>query len=417
MTRTERQEQCRVAWIKNKCCGTIIAPTGVGKTRIALNCIRSVLNKYPSFRVIIIVPTTTLQEQWTTQIDKWGLSLNVEILVINSAIKRESYCDLLVIDEAHRAAADTFQQIFQKVHYRLILCLTATLNRIDGKEKIIKAYCPVVDEITLMEATSNNWISTYKEYLVLLKADNIEEYNNSNRLFNEAFAFFDYDFDRCMKMLGSDGWKYRNAYRDLICPKGTPEERTKTLASINYYSANFNRAMRDRKSFINKHPKKIEIARKIIQHYNDRKIITFSNNVKMADTIGIGEVYKGSLSKKVAANMISEFNTSKTGVLNTVQKANEGLDVKGLSVAIILGLDSSEIKSSQRRGRVIRFEEGKTASIFNLILDDTVEVTWFKNSHKSANYITIDEEGLEQVLLGNEPKPYRKKLKEMVFRF
>lgn len=417
MTRTERQEQCRVSWIKNKCCGTIIAPTGVGKTRIALNCINSVIKKYPSFRVIIVVPTTTLQEQWTTQIDEWGLSLNVEILVINSAIKRESYCDLLVIDEAHRAAADTFQQIFQKIHYRLILCLTATLNRIDGKEKIIKAYCPVVDEITLMEATSNNWISTYKEYLVLLKADNIEEYNDSNRLFNEAFAFFNYDFDLCMKMLGSNGWKLRNSYRDMLCPKGTPEERTKTLASINYYSANFNRAMRDRKSFINKHPKKIEIARKIIQHYNDRKIITFSNSVKMADSIGIGNTYKGSLSKKVAANMISKFNTSKTGVLNTVQKANEGLDVKGLSVAIILGLDSSEIKSSQRRGRVIRFEEGKTASIFNLILDDTVEVTWFKNSHKSANYITIDEEGLEQVLLGNEPKPYRKKLKEMVFRF
>jgi superfamily II DNA or RNA helicase len=417
MTRTERQEQCRVSWIKNKCCGTIIAPTGVGKTRIALNCIRSVLNKYPSFRVIIVVPTTTLQEQWTTQIDEWGLSLNVEILVINSAIKRESYCDLLVIDEAHRAAADTFQQIFQKVHYRLILCLTATLNRIDGKEKIIKAYCPVVDEITLMEATSNNWISTYKEYLVLLKVDDIDKYNNSNRLFNEAFAFFDYNFDLCMKMLGPEGWKHRNAYRDLICPKGTPEERTKSLASINYYSANFNRAMRDRKSFIDKHPKKIEIARKIIQHYNDKKIITFSNNVKMADSIGIGKVYKGSLGKKVAANMISEFNASKTGVLNTIQKANEGLDVKGLSVAIILGLDSSEIKSSQRRGRVIRFEEGKTASIFNLILDDTVEVTWFKNSHKSANYITIDEEGLEQILLGNEPKPYRKKLKEMVFRF
>lgn len=417
MTRTERQEQCRVSWIKNKCCGTIIAPTGVGKTRIALNCINSVLKKYPSFRVIIVVPTTTLQEQWTTQIDEWGLSLNVEILVINSAIKRESYCDLLVIDEAHRAAADTFQQIFQKIHYRLILCLTATLNRIDGKEKIIKAYCPVVDEITLLEATSNNWISTYKEYLVLLKVDNIEEYNNSNRLFNEAFAFFNYDFNFCMKLLGSDGWKLRNAYRDMLCPKGTPEERTKLLASINYYSANFNRAMRDRKSFINKHPKKIEIARKIIQHYNDRKIITFSNSVKMADSIGIGNTYKGSLSKKVAVNMITEFNTSKTGVLNTVQKANEGLDVKGLSVAIILGLDSSEIKSSQRRGRVIRFEEGKTASIFNLILDDTVEVTWFKNSHKSANYITIDEEGLEQVLLGNEPKPYRKKLKEMVFRF
>ena len=30
MTRDERQEQCRVRWIKNKCRGTIVASTGFG---------------------------------------------------------------------------------------------------------------------------------------------------------------------------------------------------------------------------------------------------------------------------------------------------------------------------------------------------------------------------------------------------
>lgn len=37
----------------------------------------------------------------------------------------------------------------------MILGLTATLERLDGKEIIIKKYAPVCDTITLNEATQN----------------------------------------------------------------------------------------------------------------------------------------------------------------------------------------------------------------------------------------------------------------------
>ena len=32
MTRDERQELARVKWIKNRCIGTLVQPTGCGKT-------------------------------------------------------------------------------------------------------------------------------------------------------------------------------------------------------------------------------------------------------------------------------------------------------------------------------------------------------------------------------------------------
>ena len=67
-------------------------------------------------------------------------------------------------------------------------------------------------------------------------------------------------------------------------------------------------------------------------------------------------------------------------------------DIKGLSVAIILGLDSSETKSIQRRGRTIRKEGDKVAEIFNIVIDQTIETKWFANSHKTSSFITIDEE-------------------------
>lgn len=92
-------------------------------------------------------------------------------------------------------------------------------------------------------------------------------------------------------------------------------------------------------------------------------------------------------------------------------------DIKGLSVAIILGLDSSETKSIQRRGRTIRKEGDKVAEIFNIVIDQTIETKWFANSHKTSSFITIDEEGLNDVLLGREPKPYVKRIKDFTFRY
>lgn len=91
--------------------------------------------------------------------------------------------------------------------------------------------------------------------------------------------------------------------------------------------------------------------------------------------------------------------------------------MKGLSVAIILGLDSSETKATQKRGRVIRKENDKVAEIFNIVINDSVELKWFNNSHAHQSYITIDEDGLNDVLQGKEPKPYVKKLKDFTFRY
>lgn len=67
--------------------------------------------------------------------------------------------------------------------------------------------------------------------------------------------------------------------------------------------------------------------------------------------------------------------------------------------------------------RCIRFEKDKTAEIFNLVINQTVELEWFRNGHPNNDYITIDEQGLEDVLAGREPKPYVKHIKDFTFRY
>lgn len=416
-SRDERQEECRVKWIKNKCRGIVVAPTGVGKTRIALNCIKTILSRYPLFTVIVIVPTITLQKQWIDEVDKLGYSLNVKVLVINSAVKKDYKCDLLVIDEIHKVATPSFISIFEKIKYRIVLGLTATLHRLDGKEVLIEKYCPVIDTITESEALQNYWISQYKEYLVLLDVPDIENYLELNNQFYQHFEFFNYDFGILRNLLGPKGYLNRIKLRDIMYKGSDKQMKSDTLKNITLHAMEATRLLQARKSFINYHPLKLEVARDIINARNNSKIITFSNNIKMAESIGIGSVYSRKTSKKRGEKIIEDFNSNMFGILNTVQKANEGLDIYGLSVAIILGLDSSEIKAIQRRGRVIRFEPNKQAEIFNLVLNDTVEVNWFMNSHKNSDFTTIDLNGLKQVLEHKEPDKYVKKIKNFMFRF
>ena len=103
--------------------------------------------------------------------------------------------------------------------------------------------------------------------------------------------------------------------------------------------------------------------------------------------------------KKENKQTVEAFNNASCGFLHTSKAADQGLDCKGVNLEIILHTDSSKTRKTQRIGRAIRFEEGKTSEIFTLVLRGTQEVNWFNNSNTSR-VITINEEQLERVLNG-----------------
>lgn len=417
LTRDERQEESLKAWLRNKGKGCIEGCTGYGKTRIGLNAIERVRTKYPNLSVLIVVPTDVLKQQWITLIDKRGLGFNCQVVIINTASKRQEQCDLLILDEIHKFAADQFSQVFKTVKYKLILGLTATIERLDGKHELIKKYCPVVDTVTIEVAKINGWVSDFTEYQVIITAEDVDNYRQYNKEFIQHFEFFNFNFNLAMSMIGSVGLKNRLNYRDTLCPNGTKDEKSKILKEIIYHSMGFMHALQNRKKFIHNHPQKIEIAREIIKHRSDKKIITFSANTKMAEAIGIGYVYTGKEGKKKNRITIDEFMQLEKGVINSCKLAIEGFDCPGLSVGIVLGVDSSATKAIQSTGRVVRKEGSKYSEMFTLVLENTVEEEWFRKSHPKGDYVTIDVENLIKMLKGEPWSPYRKKLQNYTYRF
>lgn len=388
LSRTDRQKLGIRKWIEAGCKGTWCYSTGFGKTRSAVMAIMKVIKHKSDARILISVPTEVLQKQWMNDyIIKYNLVNNCEVRVINTIIKTDWDVDLLVIDEIHLSPTSTFGAIFDCVSYNMILGLTATLERLDGKEEYVKKFAPVVDEVTIDESVTNGWLSIYKEYLVLLDVD-LTEYQDLNQKFIQFFSQMNYDFALAMKL--STNVIERNKYAKKM---GIP---AKSMAAV---CMGWMNALQKRKKFVQNHPHKLEIARKILDARTDKKCITFCATIKDAEQLSKkGEfVLHSKQSKKSNEESVNKFNQALTGVLHSSKAANQGLDIKGLSVEIILSTDSSKITKTQRVGRAIRFEPGKVAEIFTLVIKGTVDEKWFANS-LSSNCIVINEQQLDKVL-------------------
>ena len=376
-----------------------------GKTRTGLLAIELLLKKKTDAKVLISVPTEVLKEQWMEELIKRDLLSNCRVMVINSIIKGEWDVDLLVIDEVHTTVSEHMRRIFDCVTYNMILCLTGTLERLDGKEILLQQYAPVCDTITMKEALANGWVSPVREYVVMLDVD-LTEYNKLNQAFIGYFSQMNYDFNLSMSCVQNAVTRNKVAKQLGLKPK--------ELAGIAF---GWMQALKGRKAFVQSHPKKIEVARKILEARKDKKCVTFSATIKDAEKIGIGYVLHSKQSKKLNKEILEKFNADTSGVLNSSKAVDVGVDVKGLSVGIILSTDSSKIRKGQRNGRICRFEEGKTAELFTLVIRGTQEWNWFQNS-ATTNYTVINESQLDKVLAGEiiETRE-RENVEDKKFRF
>lgn len=415
LSRTERQEQGVQRWVDNKLCGTLNWATGVGKTRGGLMAISRFLKKNPTKSVIIVVPSEPIQRQWNQELIDWNLFQQCSVKTMSDvSVNKYSYT-LLVIDEIHKVGAPTLLNIFKNVQYTVILGLTATFERLDGKDEIISKKCPIVDTISVEEAIENKWLSDYREYEVLIEPEDIDVYKEANKEFYEHFSYFNYDFNLAMEC--ATDWKRRSELAKERCREDQSEDFKTVNKQILVHAMGFSRTLQARKKYIYNHPKKIELTNLILENRQDKKCITFSATVAMAEKIKYGAVYSGKDSVKKGRMNLQEFVQQDGGVLNTVMKLNEGFNCPDISVSVILGLNSSSTTKKQRVGRVIRQKEGKVAEVFTLVLKGTVEEEWFRKSTSTGRYIPISEENLIDVLQGRPFNPKKKKQTKMMFRF
>jgi DNA repair protein RadD len=123
----------------------IVAPTGAGKTTIAAAMVDRVLER--GRRALFVAHRKELIDQASARLDSIGVDHGVimaghrrhrpdepmQVASVQTLVRREAPdADVVIIDEAHRAAAKSYRQILKHYPEAIVIGLTATPYRADG---------------------------------------------------------------------------------------------------------------------------------------------------------------------------------------------------------------------------------------------------------------------------------------------
>lgn len=377
------QEDAIKSW-KNNMTGIAKVVTGGGKTVFAGMCINKFLSSGHE-RIVIIVPTTALRDQWySIMCDSWKLpskhiATNREeaesenwrylVLVVNTA--RELIPELnienslLIVDECHRVASPVNRNALQG-NWGATLGLSATPERqYDDyfQTVLIPNLGPIIVNYDYVQAYNDGVISPFKltNHLVEFTEEEAEKYAKLTTRINREVG-----------ILKSQGLRTSDKLERLLILRAAVSKNA---------------------------VRRLPVAISLIQNVLPRKTILFHESIDHIEAISIVlkdlgidcRTYHSRLSEKRARESLSLFVNNSVDVLLTCRALDEGFDLPDIEVGIIASMTKSPRQRIQRLGRVLRKREEKIAEIKTIHtiheeemlrdeasnLSDTTSIRWF----------------------------------------
>jgi superfamily II DNA or RNA helicase len=358
-------------WEISNCRGMIEVVTGGGKTRFALAATyKWLVSNSPDAAVVIIVPTTALQDQWYVNLtsdlgvspsdiciwpERKDKAKTFHVMVINTARNHmneivNAHKTLLVIaDECHRYASEENAKAL-KVKTTASLGLTATAEREfdDGLERIlIPNLGPIIYNYTLAQARHDGVISRFSISNVKVHFSDDEQSK----------------YDKATKSLG-------------IALSQGDDERAKQIAM--------------RRSSISKNAiSRVTMTIALMEKLRGKKVIIFHEDISIANLIASllkdkhhrVAAFHSKIAKDMRRDNLRMFKVGQLDVLVCCRALDEGIDVPEAECAILVASTSSHRQRVQRLGRVLRTHEDKDlAEIYTVYVTEQEEARLLKET-------------------------------------
>ena len=356
----EWQKAALKLWLENDFRGIVEVATAGGKTFFALQCIKEWLENNPESKILIIVPTTALQDQWHISLtedlnilseeicmwpEKYTSKSKFHIMVVNTArtkakmIKSLSESVFLIADECHRYAS-TENSAAMAIGANATLGLTATAEREfdDGlNEVLVPNLGKIIYEYTIANARKDGVVSEFEinNVKVPFRASEEMEYRKLTKRIAQAFNVNDQE--KVMRL---------SRLRARVSTGAT----SRIPASIVIAEQNKN-------SRILIFHEEIENAQKIFEILKKR-----GHSVAL---------YHSQIGGDARRESLKQFRKGIVRIIVCCRALDEGVDVPESEVAIIAASTSSSRQRIQRIGRVIRVHDSKEkAKIYTVYITD-----------------------------------------------
>jgi len=365
------QQAALEAWRSHNRQGTVILPTGSGKTFLGLQAIADA-----GVSALVVTPTIDLMNQWhATLTNAFGDQLTEKVGVLgggsheitavtvttyDSAYRYiDEYGDrfgLLITDETHHLAAETYLQIPEMTIAPYRLGLTATYERADGREELLEDRMgPVVYEEAVDEL-AGEFLSEY------------ETIQMSVELTNEEWTKYDEEYQRYRDYVDNhdfDLWKEQGYAEFLKRTSYDPQGRRALIAK--------QRAERIARTA----SKKLDTLDNLLKRHHDDRVIVFTANNDFAYDISrefILPCITHQTDTDERTEILERFRSGEYSMLATSQVLDEGIDVPAANVGIILSGSASKRQYAQRLGRILRpTDDRQPARLYEIITTDTME--------------------------------------------
>jgi superfamily II DNA or RNA helicase len=344
--------------------------------------------RYPDKTINVVVPTTILRDSWLGYKGHIHLNKlqNVNVYIVNTYVKSNHECALLICDELHHYASEssqTFKTVIARTKFNWFVGLSATL---DKHHKIFLEQYGIKQAglITSGEAMEKGWISPYKILCVPVDLNDVdrERYDKMHKEFNKHFATFNFDFNLAMKCVVDSNTRIELAEK-LSWDKGR----------IDAAVFNWNRNMRLRKQFLYHIEAKIDAAIEITRHLKLNTIL-FGQSIEGADKIAdsLGDCcveYHSDMTKTQAKLNLKKLKDGRTKVtaISSAKGLEEGFDLPNLSLGITWSRTSKQLRANQVLGRICRHVENKTAYMIELYVPSTQDEKWMNASLKGQKNV------------------------------
>ena len=360
------QSEAVELWRKNERCGTVILPTGAGKTHVATMAI-----ELCGRQTLVVVPTIDLMNQWY---DLLISTFNAEIGLIGGgfyeigAITVTTYASafrhmerignqfgLVIFDEAHHLPGEGYKYAAEFCLAPFRLGLTATPERADSGEDLLEALIGKIIYRREAQEFAGEFLADYvvERLTVDLSPDERGTYEREQQIYRQFLR------DNRISFSGIDGWK-------MFVMQSARSERGRRAM----------KAYRESKKIALGTDAKMRVLRDLlIRHKHDKVLIFTAENAavyRISQDFLIPAITHET-NVKERRQWLEAFNNGDVLALATSKVLNEGVNVPDASVAIILSGSGSSREHIQRLGRILRKHGDKQAILYEVVTRDTTE--------------------------------------------
>jgi superfamily II DNA or RNA helicase len=345
--------------------GSIVMPTGTGKTEVALSIMAQT-----AISTLVVAPVRDLMYQWHRRILA-GLGYDagiigdtvhrvraVSVTTYDSAcIHMETFGDrfgLVVFDECHHLPGEVRRDAARMSAAPMRVGLTATLERSDGRHADLEQLIgPVVYDMPI-SAVRGRTLADYEVIRIPVHLSD-EEQARYDRLSREVRGYM---ADR-RKTDPHFNWE------DLCAETGrTPEARRALKA---YFAK---KAIEDRAE------EKLRVLEDLFRLHNGEPCIVFAGSNAMARDVSRRFLIPCLLhhcGKKERLDILQGLEQGVYPALVANQVLDEGVDLPEVKLAIVIGGTSSSRQAKQRLGRILRKSGNARAVLYEIVCADTKE--------------------------------------------